>query len=67
MNLHKKLLKPFRKIKEKIQAKLLFEPNRKTRRQCKTTMVSIERNHRKSSKEKSVSANYTENGKRIYI
>ena len=67
MNLHKKLLKPFRKIKEKIQAKLLFEPNRKTQRQCKTTMVSIERNHRKISKEKSVSTNYTENGKRIYI
>ena len=54
-----KLRKPFRKVKEKIQAKLLFEPIRKTQRQQKTTIVDLERNHRKSSEEKSVSTNNT--------
>ena len=54
-----KLQKPFRKIKEKIQAKLLFESIRKTQRQRKTTMAYLERNHRKSSEEKSVSTNNT--------
>ena len=64
MNLYKniqKLQKPLRKIKEEIQAKLLFEPIRKTQRQCKTR-AGLERNHRKSPEQKSVSTNYTWNG-----
>ena len=54
-----KLQKPFRKIEEKIQAKLLFESIRKTQRQRKTMMADLERNHRKRSEEKSVSTNNT--------
>ena len=59
--------KPFRKIKEKIQAKLLFEPTRKTQSQCKITMAHLERNQRKNSGEKSVSTNNAWNGKQNYI
>ena len=59
MNLYTKLQKFFRKIKEKIKAKLLFEPIRKAQRQRKTTMADLERNHRKISEEKSVSTNNT--------
>ena len=59
MNLYTKITKAFRKIIEKIQAKLLFEPFRKTQRQCKATMADLERNHRKSLEEKSVSTNNT--------
>ena len=61
-----KLQKPLRKIKEKIQAKVLFEPIRKIQKQCKTPMVSLERNHRKISEEKSVFTNYNGNGKWNY-
>ena len=61
------LQKSFRNIKEKIQAKSLFEPIRKTQRQRKTRMVDLERNHRKSSEEKLVSTNNTWNGKQNYI
>ena len=48
----------FWKIKQKIQPKLLFEPISKTQK-----MADLERNHRKSSKEKLVSTNNTWNGK----
>ena len=44
---------------KKIQVKLLFKLIRKTQRQCKITMADLERNHRKSSEEKSVSTNNT--------
>ena len=40
-----------RKIKEKIQAKLLFETVKKAQTQCKRTMADLERNHKKSSEE----------------
>ena len=52
MNLYPKITNAFSKIKEKIQGKLLFEDIRKTQRQCKITMVGLERNLRKSLKEK---------------
>ena len=58
MNLYPKVTNAFSKIKEKIQGKLLFEDIRKTQRQCKITMAGLERNLRKSSKEKQK----TENG-----
>ena len=54
-----KLQKTYQNIKEKIEAKLLLEPIRKTQRQCKTTMADLERNHKKSSEEISVSTNNT--------
>ena len=46
--IYKKLQKSFRKRKEEIQAKYLFEPIRKTQRKRKTTMADLEKNHRKS-------------------
>ena len=45
-----KLQKPLRKIKEKVQVKLLFGPIRKTQRQCKTAMAGLERSPRKVQK-----------------
>ena len=41
MDTDTKITKPPQKVKEKLQAKLLFEPIRKAQRQCKTTMAEI--------------------------
>ena len=57
----------FEKLRKQIQAKSLFEPIRNTQSQRKTTMTDLERNHRKSSEEKSVSTDNTCNGKQNYL
>ena len=41
MDIDTKITKPPQKIKEKLQAKLLFEPIRKTQKQCKTAIAEI--------------------------
>ena len=62
-----KLQKPLRKIKEKVQAKLLFGPIRKTQRQCKTAMAGLERNPRKVQKKNQSLPTALETEAKLYL